>query len=109
MRYDGATALSLDTRGNLHVLLPGSEVVMQKPTVYQVEDGQRRERAGRYVLHGRREVGFAVEGVDRSVALVIDPVLDFGNRLVYRWLRDLPQSGRVKLQLLQQAGWKFVH
>ena len=40
-------------------------------------DGARRTIAGRYVLTGRREVGFHLDAYDRSRPLVIDPALAY--------------------------------
>jgi hypothetical protein len=79
--YEGARSLSLDRKGNLHVHMEGSEVVMRAPFIYQMDHGRRRQRSGRYVIRGRQQVGFSVDGVDRSAALVIDPVLDFSTYL----------------------------
>ena len=54
---------------------------MQRPVVYQVIDGARREVAAHYVLRNRQTVGFEIAAYDHSRALVIDPVLIYSTFL----------------------------
>jgi hypothetical protein len=49
--------------------------------VYQWVDGARREVQGRYVVHGASRVGFALATYDRSIPLVIDPVITYSTYL----------------------------
>jgi hypothetical protein len=71
----------VDAGGDV-VLSDGSgEVRLHKPVIYQDADGGRRPVAGRYVLHGRHRLKFAVAAYDRSRALVIDPVIVYSTYL----------------------------
>ena len=71
MQFAGVEELRLDANGGL--VLGGLR--LQRPRVYQQAGGARREVAGRYVRLGRREAGVQVGRYDRSLPLVIDPVL----------------------------------
>lgn len=76
LHFDGADRLALDREGNLQCFVAGRTVVMQKPTLYQEIAGERRLVPGRFALNGD-DVSFEVGAYDRSLALVIDPVLPF--------------------------------
>ncbi|MCA1685861.1 MAG: SBBP repeat-containing protein, partial [Planctomycetia bacterium] len=74
--FQGTTRIQLDGQGNLVLTAPnGSEVVQQKPQIYQEADGARVDVAGGFVLEGGGRVGFQVGNYDPSRPLVIDPVL----------------------------------
>jgi hypothetical protein len=77
----GAKKLETDAYGDLILDLAETEVRLLKPTVYQHVAGGRKEIAGRYVLRGRRVVGFEVSGYDRNEPLIIDPVLSYSTYL----------------------------
>jgi len=76
LHFEGADRLALDPEGNLQCLVGQQTVVMQKPTLYQDVAGERRIVPGRFTLTGN-DVAFEVGAYDRSLALVIDPVLPF--------------------------------
>lgn len=73
LRFEGSAKGVLDSEGSLHVLVEGKEVaVWRAPIAYQ---GASRDPVPcAFALRGR-EVGFTVGEYDRSVPLVIDPVL----------------------------------
>lgn len=74
-RIDGADGMEIDARGDL-VLRTGSGTFRQRrPVAYQIIDGRRRAVDARFVLDGVRVVTFALGPYDRSIPLVIDPVL----------------------------------
>jgi len=81
LSFEGAEAVSTDEGGNLVLRLKDGEVKQHRPVIYQELDGARREVAGRYVLKGRRAVGFRVGDYDRNTPLVIDPVLVYSTYL----------------------------
>jgi hypothetical protein len=81
MRFDGMTSLRTDERGNLVLSTPASEIIEQKPVIYQMAGGERQPVAGRFVVHGRRIVSFEVASYDRSRPLVIDPFLAYSSFL----------------------------
>jgi hypothetical protein len=81
LSYSGADALRIDRSGALVLEAGGGQVRQAPPVVYQWVDGNRREVRGRYVLHGDHRVGFALAGYDRTVPLVIDPVITYSTYL----------------------------
>ncbi|HJQ24075.1 MAG TPA: SBBP repeat-containing protein [Blastocatellia bacterium] len=81
MAFAGARGLRLDGEGNLWLRTPAGDLQMRKPSVYQEEGGRRRAVDCRYVLKGRRLVGFDVAPYDARQALVIDPVFNYSTFL----------------------------
>lgn len=75
--FDGTEKLRLDRDGNL---IAGT-VVQSAPIVYQDGPQGRTAISGRYVMKGRREIGFEVGPYDRSRPLVIDPLLNYSTYL----------------------------
>ncbi|MDP9387325.1 MAG: hypothetical protein M3Q48_05205, partial [Actinomycetota bacterium] len=49
--------------------------------LYQEVDGTRRSVEGRFVAHGDDRVGFAVGPYDKTLPLVIDPVISYSTYL----------------------------
>jgi hypothetical protein len=96
---EGADKLELDAAGDLVLHVAGGKVCLRKPVVYQEVAGTRREIAADYVLRSSipqseirnpksaigdpqsQEVGFQVAAYDRSLPLVIDPVLAYSTYL----------------------------
>ena len=78
-RYDGIKALAVTPGGDLAVTLPrGERYLQKKPVVYQEQEGRRVARDGRFKLYhqnGAWEYGFEVAAYDRTLPLVIDPVI----------------------------------
>jgi len=81
MVFDGARDVRIDTDGDLILSVAGGELRQRKPVVYQDVKGVRAPIAGRYVMKGRREIGFDLGAYDRSRPLVIDPVLVYSTYL----------------------------
>ncbi|HLW99473.1 MAG TPA: choice-of-anchor D domain-containing protein, partial [Candidatus Acidoferrales bacterium] len=71
----GASGLHLDAQGNLILGTDAGEVRLLRPGIYQMENGSRREVAGRYVLKSENRIGFEVAPYDTGKPLVIDPTL----------------------------------
>jgi hypothetical protein len=78
---EGARHLRISARGDVVLGVPGGEVVLQKPVVYQIVRGERHEIAGRYHLGKNHEVTFSVPSYDRSEPLILDPVLNYSTYL----------------------------
>jgi hypothetical protein len=95
-----APPLRIAPNGDLVVPLPSGEVRFRKPRVYQPTPGLQASTAnspsqrttnpiagttklldGKYVLKGRHQVAFEVDGYDRTKPLVIDPVLAYSTYL----------------------------
>ena len=77
----GAERLEASTRGDLVLNTGSGEVRLQKPVVYQESGNVRKEIAGRYVLRGKRQIGFEVATYDASKPLIIDPLLSYSTYL----------------------------
>ena len=77
----GAQKLQVNSKGDLVLSVPGGQVTLQKPVVYQNVRDDRHEIQGRYVLAGDHRVKFAVADYDRSAPLIIDPVLNYSTYL----------------------------
>jgi centrosomal CEP192-like protein/beta-propeller repeat-containing protein len=73
----GARHLRINSRGDVILSVPGGEVALQKPVIYQEVKGERREVAGRYVIAGNHRITFSVPNYDRRKPLVLDPVLNY--------------------------------
>jgi len=79
--FDSNVRTEICGNGDLILNSGGVEVREQKPVLYQQVNGERRAVEGRYVLIGKRQVGFEIGAYDRSRALVIDPTLVYSTYL----------------------------
>jgi hypothetical protein len=77
----GAQDLRIDLSGDLLISVPGGELRMHKPVVYQQIAQVRQPISGSYVLSGDRLVGFRLSSYDPSRAVVIDPTLSYSTYL----------------------------
>lgn len=73
--FAGSDRITIDERGDLVLAAAGTTVRLERPRIYQEVGGAQREVAGGYVVNQRHEIGFRVGDYDRSLPLVIDPVL----------------------------------
>jgi hypothetical protein len=73
----GADKIEIDTQGDLVLQIGGSEIRQHRPIVYQETNGGRETIAGNYILKGDNRVGFQVAAYDKSLPLIIDPVLSY--------------------------------
>lgn len=80
LAFNGVQQLTIDAAGDLVVHLPGGTIVNHAPVVYQESAGGRQAIAGRYVLEGNNQVGFAVGAYDAGRPLIIDPVEGFSTQ-----------------------------
>jgi hypothetical protein len=77
LAFSGAEALSLDGQGNLVLATSGGTLTEHAPVVYQQQGAERQPVAGRYVLEGGNQVGFAVGAYDARRPLIVDPILSY--------------------------------
>jgi uncharacterized protein (TIGR03437 family) len=75
LRWSGTKSVRLDDNGELVIETASGELRQRKPTVYQKRDGQRTRIAAEYRMAANSEIRFSLGGYDRSLPLVIDPVL----------------------------------
>jgi hypothetical protein len=71
----------VDGDGSLRISLAGGSLTMQKPFLYQTEAGKRKQRSGAFRVLPGGDIGFSVAVYDRSLPLVIDPILSFSTYL----------------------------
>ncbi len=80
-RYSGVQGLHVESDGTLVLRLKGGQLRQHPPVAYQVIDGERREVRSRYLVKGKRRVGFVLGDYDASQKLIIDPVLSYSTYL----------------------------
>jgi hypothetical protein len=101
----GTGNLRINARGDLALSVPGGEVELQKPIVYQLVNGQRREIEGKYAVNRGHRVAFTVAAYDRSEPLILDPVLSYATYLGGTGAEDDQQGGAIALD---SAGDAFI-
>jgi hypothetical protein len=79
--FDGVKQIRVDDQGDLVLNTGDAEVRQNKPVTYQEVDGCRQEIASQYALAENGEVSFKIGQYDRSLPLVIDPVLRYSTFL----------------------------
>ena len=81
LAFDGADRVEIDTGGDL-ILHTGAGALRQpRPVVYQEVDGARRPVAGDYDVDREGHVRIRLGAYDRSLPVVIDPVLAYSTYL----------------------------
>jgi hypothetical protein len=71
----GPNRLRLSQEGELVIETWLGELVLSKPVAWQEKDGQKLPVQASYRLFGKNRYGFAVQGADPTLPLVIDPIL----------------------------------
>jgi len=79
--FEGIQSASIDSSGNLSMSTEIGGVKLNKPVIYQMIGGQRKEIGGTYALRGGNAIGFDVAGYDKTQPLIIDPVLVYSTYL----------------------------
>lgn len=79
--FEGVQSSSIDNAGNLAMSTAASLITLHQPLIYQVVSGQRKLVRGQYAQRGANAIGINVEAYDRSLPLVIDPVLSYSTYL----------------------------
>jgi hypothetical protein len=80
LAYSGIRRLRIDD-GALVVETDFGELREERPEVYQDASGRHVSLSGAFTILGANEVGFRVGAYDRSLPLVIDPILSFSTYL----------------------------
>jgi hypothetical protein len=81
LKIEGALKLAIDSHGDLILHTTDGDAKFQKPILYQMVGAERREVAGNYTLSSGNRVTFAIAEYDRSLPLVIDPLLTYSTFL----------------------------
>jgi hypothetical protein len=71
----GANRLRLSQEGALVIETGLGELKLSKPVAWQEKDGQKLPVQASYRVFGKNRYGFAVQGADPTLPLVIDPIL----------------------------------
>lgn len=79
--FEGASEVSIDADGHLVLDTAVGQVVQHRPIVYQVVDGAKKAVDAAYRLLDPDTVAFALGAFDRSLPLVIDPVVSYSTYL----------------------------
>ena len=77
IHFDGPEKVRVDARGDLVLSLGQDEILQPKPTIYQDIAGTRKEIPGGYQLTDKQTVTFKIGHYDRTLPLIIDPVLSY--------------------------------
>ena len=77
LTFDGPDKLEISETGDLIAGLGQTRIYHRKPVIYQEIDGDRDPVSGAYRIEGRNRVGFQLAAYDRTLPLVIDPVLEY--------------------------------
>src|SRR5215204_3353993 len=84
LNFEGAKNVSIDEQGNLVVKTENTALVQQKPSAFQIIDGDRCEVEVKYVINEQSEIpnrksqiGFALGEYDKNQSLTIDPALSY--------------------------------
>lgn len=77
----GADRLSIAANGDLVLFQGSDEVRLQAPSLYQEFHGLRVPITGKYTLQNSTRVSFTLSPYDKTMPLVIDPVLVYGTFL----------------------------
>src|SRR5437870_4617280 len=68
--FQGIKTASLLQTGDVAVELDGGKITLNKPGVYQMIRGKRRNVDGRYTFHGSQAIGIEVGLYDRNQPLI---------------------------------------
>jgi hypothetical protein len=75
IHFDGVDKISLTSQGDLVLKIGTGEIRQPKPEIYQTVAGAREIINGDYKILDSQTVAFEIESYNRSLPLVIDPVL----------------------------------
>ncbi len=76
LQLESKKAPHIDAEGNLVLSERNGKLLLQRPLLYQVSNGQKTEVAGGFTVQGH-QIGFAVGSYDKSLPLIIDPILNY--------------------------------
>ncbi len=83
--HEGVKELKVNKEGDLIVMLPsGNEIIQKRPHIYQEIDGRRHEVNGGYRVDkedGRHLFSFELQAYNKDYSLIIDPVLSYSTYL----------------------------
>lgn len=81
LAFVGSDKIEITDEGDLVLHITGGKVIQRAPFIYQEVNSERVPINGRFVLHGKQQVGFHVAAYDVTKPLVIDPDLIYSSYL----------------------------
>jgi hypothetical protein len=81
MKVSAEAHVAMNADGDLLLALPGGQLRMRKPTMYQDSKHGRTTIRGAFAMERDGAIGFKVGSYDPTRTLVIDPVLSFSTYL----------------------------
>ena len=88
LNIDGAEKMQIDPQGDLVLSNDGGDVRLHKPVVYQPVSVNPKSQIqnprsvdGRYLLLADNRIGFEIGAYDKTLPLIIDPVLSYSTYL----------------------------
>ena len=93
--------LSIDSEGRLHA----GNLIESAPAIYQDSASGRTAVTGRYRLLNTRTAGFQVDAYDRTLPLVIDPVISYATYMGGSGLGAVTGVALDSAGNLYAAGW----
>ena len=77
VQYKGQDKIKLLKNGNAIITSNVGQIIEQKPYVYQIKNGKIIEIESEFVLTNEHTLSFKLGDYDKSIALIIDPILVF--------------------------------
>ncbi|HTV62107.1 MAG TPA: SBBP repeat-containing protein [Verrucomicrobiae bacterium] len=77
IHFDGVSQITINANGDLALNVGDGQICQPGPVIYQVVQGMRKEIRGGFKLLDAHTIGFSVGTYDRTVPLVIDPILSY--------------------------------
>ena len=79
LRFAGAEKVEVEANGALSIQHRQGSLRLERPVIYQEIGGERKETGGRFVAGRDSQVRFEVARYDRSLPLIIDPVVVYSS------------------------------
>src|SRR5438876_2370939 len=81
MEFEGVDKMELDASGQVNMKAGQGAFRLQKPAIFQMQAGQRKNIQGDFEIRGTRKLGLRLKNYDPSKPLVVDPVLVYSSYL----------------------------
>jgi hypothetical protein len=78
LTFSGAEKIRRLETGEISLQLAGEDVRLKRPTIYQENNGIRREIEGGYTIRDGKDVTFTLGDYDAALPLTIDPLIVYG-------------------------------
>jgi hypothetical protein len=79
--YENVQAAEIDREGNLLITTRFGELVHRRPVCYQIKEGEKETLEAGFLRIAGKVFGFSVQAYDKTLPLVIDPVVVYSSYL----------------------------